>query len=238
MNSLFRFIPLLFNNKAVRGKKRWLGVVAIMFTAYQAFSPNGLGAEWGIPSFDTFYQEPRDILITRVEAASDAQQETAKEFRSALEEFKSVAGFEGGDLEQRYNTLNAAYADSKAAAESVNSRVDRVVDASNRLLEEWRDELEQYHDASIKRRAQTQFDATRTQADKLIAAMRKAEGKTVPVLGAFRDQVLYLKHNLNTQAISSLKQSSAEIEQDVSALIQDMEISIAEAEAFIKELAL
>jgi len=45
-------------------------------------SPNGIGADWGIPSIDTFYAEPRDILISRVEAASDAQQETAEEFRS------------------------------------------------------------------------------------------------------------------------------------------------------------
>lgn len=238
MNSLLRFLPLLLNSKALKGKKRWLGVAAILFSVYQTFSPNGIGAEWGIPSVDTFYKEPRDVLITRVEAASDAQQETAKEFRSALEEFKAVTGFNGGDLEKQYTTLNAAFESSEDAAQEVRSRVDRVVDASNRLLEEWRDELSQYHDASIKQRAQLQFDTTRAQAEKMIASMRKAEQKTEPVLAVFRDQVLFLKHNLNTQAISSLKQSSVEIEQDVSALIQDMELSIAEAEAFIKELSL
>lgn len=238
MNAILRFIPLLFNAKAMRGKKRWLSLAAALVMSYQAFSPNGVGADWGIPSYDTFYKEPRDILVTRVEAASDAQQETANEFRSALEQFKSVTGFDGGDLEKKFNTLNSAFEKSEDAATDVRNRVDRVVDATNRLLDEWRDELNEYHDASIKRKAQSQFDDTRAKAEQLIAAMRKAEQKTEPVLGAFRDQVLFLKHNLNTQAVNSLKQESIVIEQDVSALIREMEASIAEAEAFVKELSL
>lgn len=236
MNALVKFLPLLFSKETWRGKKRWISLAVLLFGGYQMLSPNGIGADWGIPSIDTFYKEPRDILVSRVEAASEAQQETAEEFKSALEQFKSVTNFSGGDLEKKFNTLSSAFKQSEDAAKEVSSRVDRVVDATNRLLDEWRNELNQYHDQTIKRRAETQFDNTREQAEKLIAAMRKAESKTEPVLGAFRDQVLFLKHNLNMQAISSLQQESATIEQDVSLLIKDMEASIAEAEAFVKQL--
>lgn len=221
----------------MKGKKRWVSLLVALVGAYQLLSPNGIGANWGIPSYDTFYQESRDVLITRVEAASESQQETAKEFRSALEEFKSVTNFSGGDLEAKFNKLNAAYEGSEDAANNVSSRVDRVVDATNKLLKEWREELNEYHDPVFKKRATGQFDQTRLQAEKLIAAMRKAEEKTTPVLAAFRDQVLFLKHNLNMQAISSLELESASIEQDVSELIRDMETSISEAEEFVKELS-
>lgn len=237
MNVLLKLLPFLQNSKMLKAKKGWIGIVATLFVAYQTFSPNGVGADYGIPSFDTFYKEPRDVLISRVEAASEAQQDTAEEFRSALEEFKAVTGFEGGDLEKRFNTLNAAFEDSEAAAKNVSARIDRVVAATNRLLEDWREELNQYHDPAIKRRAQTQFDLTRSQAEKLIAAMRKIESNTEPVLAVFRDQVLFLKHNLNMQAITSLQQESANVEQDVALLISQMEASIAEAQIFIKELA-
>lgn len=236
MNALLRYIPLLFNGKLLRGKKKWLGLVAAAVLAYQAFSVNGIGADLGVPSFDTFYKEPRDILISRVEAASHAQEETAQEFRSALEEFKAVTGFDGGDLEQKFNQLSAAFEKSEDAANNVSTRIDRVVTASNRLLSEWRTELNEYNDPAFKRRAQTQFDETRTQAESLIAAMRKIESKTEPVLAAFRDQVLFLKHNLNMNAISSLQAESTSIEQDVSILIRDMEASITEAQAFVSQL--
>lgn len=236
MNPLLKFAPLLMNSKLVSKHKKWLVLLGILFGTYQLLNPNGVGARWGIPSFDTFYLEPRDILVKRVAAASEAQQETAEEFKSALEKFKAVTNFDGGDLQKMFNKLNAAYEDSQEAANSVSQRVDNVVSASNNLLKEWREELNQYHDASIKARAERQFDETRRQADKLISAMREAELKTKPVLGAFKDQVLFIKHNLNMQAVSSLRQETKIIEQDVGALIAEMEASIAEAEAFIKSI--
>ena len=231
MTQYLKFIPLLFTKK-----KKWLALVCTLAGSYQLFSPNGIGANFGIPSYDTFYQEPRDVLVKRVESARDEQVETAEEFKTALERFKEVTQFDGGDLEKKFNSLNSAFKKSESAAKRVTQRVDRVTTAANTLLKEWREELDQYHDQAIRRNANIQFDETRLHAERLIAAMRKAEKKTEPVLNAFRDQVLFVKHNLNTQAISSLSQESAIIEQDVENLIREMETSIAEAEAFINSM--
>jgi len=233
MNALIKFLPLLFNKQTLAKNKKWVFIATTLLGAYQLLSPNGVGANWGIPSYDTFYQEPRDVLVTRVEAARDVQKETAEEFKTALERFKAVTQFQGGDLEKKFNQLNSAFEDSESAAKNVSNRINRVTDATNALLEEWRTELNDYHDAAIKARANEQFDETRRHAELMIAAMRKAEQKTKPVLDAFRDQVLFVKHNLNMQAISSLSEESSIIERDVAQLIIEMEASIAEAEAFI-----
>ena len=66
--------------------------------------------------------------------------------------------------------------------------------------------------------------------------MRKTESKTVPVLAAFKDQVLFLKHNLNMQAIGSAQAQSVAIENDVNELIDEMEASINQAREFIGQL--
>jgi hypothetical protein len=112
-----------------------------------------------------------------------------------------------------------------------------VASTTHQLLEGWRDELKQYHDPAIKKKAQTQFDQTKAQAGTLIFAMRKTESKATPVLAAFNDQVLFIKHNLNMRAIGSEQQESSAIEQDVNALISDMEASIAQAHEFISQLS-
>ena len=57
-----------------------------------------------------------------------------------------------------------------------------------------------------------------------------------PVLVAFHDQVLFLKHNLNARAISSLQTELVSVEAEVDALIRDMEASIKEADAFINAM--
>ena len=57
-----------------------------------------------------------------------------------------------------------------------------------------------------------------------------------PVLIQMKDYVLYLKHNLNAQAIGSLKEETLQIEEDVSDLINQMNRSIQETEHFIEML--
>ena len=236
MTQFLKFLPVLFSSSTLSKSKPALVCLGVLFGGYQLLSPNGVGANWGIPSYDTFYKEPRDVLVDRVETARDVQVDTAEEFKTALEKFKEVTSFQGGDLEKTFNKLNSAFEKSESAANKVSNRVDQVVKATNSLLSEWRKELEQYHNADIRAQANKQFDQTRLHAEKLIAAMRKAEQKTEPVLAAFRDQVLFVKHNLNMQAISSLSQENQIIENDVADLIKEMEVSIAEAESFIRSL--
>ncbi len=67
--------------------------------------------------------------------------------------------------------------------------------------------------------------------------MTKSSLKIDPVLLAFRDQVLFLKHNLNARAIASLQTELVSVEANVASLIKEMEVSIGEADAFIKAMA-
>ncbi len=66
--------------------------------------------------------------------------------------------------------------------------------------------------------------------------MKAAEAKMDPVLAAFHDQVLYLKHNLNARAIASLQVTAGQIQSDVGSLVKEMEAAIAEANAFIDQM--
>ena len=77
---------------------------------------------------------------------------------------------------------------------------------------------------------------TQARFNTLESSMRKAEQSMAPVLSQLKDQVLYLKHNLNAQAIASLKGESLDIEKEIGRLIRDMNKSIAEADSFIKGL--
>ena len=63
--------------------------------------------------------------------------------------------------------------------------------------------------------------------------METAAEKMNPALDAFRDQTLYPKHNLNAQAISALNRTSIGLRDDVDLLMQQMSVSIDEANAFI-----
>ena len=118
----------------------------------------------------------------------------------------------------------------------MRSRITSVETVAEKLFSEWRVEMEQYSSASLRSKAERQYDATRREYDSLIQKMKAASAKMDPVLTAFNDQVLYLKHNLNARAIASLQDTASEIQGDVARLVQEMEASIAEANAFIDSM--
>lgn len=180
--------------------------------------------------------EKRELLVDRVRAARDSQDEAKEQFRDALEAFSALVGFEGGELERQYERVSAAYEASEARADEVRDRIDAVHDVASALFEEWEAELDDYQDASLRRQSEAQLREARRRYEGLLAAMERAERAMAPVLEAFEDQVLFLKHNLNAQAIASLEGTVGEIETDVDALIRDMEASIAEADAFIEQM--
>jgi len=172
-----------------------------------------------------------------VKDARDEQQETKEQFKSALERFSHVVNFEGGSLEEKYETLNSEFKRCEAKANDVRDRIDAVRDVGTALFEEWKEELEQYSNEKLKRSSQQKLTKTRRHYNKLIRSMRRAEKRIEPVLSAFRDQVLYLKHNLNASAIASLQSELVTVETDVATLIKEMEAAIAEADGFIKTIA-
>ncbi len=179
----------------------------------------------------------RDLMVNRVESARDAQQDAKEEFESALEKFKSVLNFDGGALEEKYNQLKTAYDRSDARAETVRDRIESVEDVAEALFEEWQAELDQYSSSSLRRSSARKLQQTRQQYARLINAMQRAEKKMDPVLAAFHDQVLFLKHNLNARAIASLQSELVSVNSEIDALIREMNASIKEANAFIGAMA-
>jgi Skp family chaperone for outer membrane proteins len=179
----------------------------------------------------------RDLMVNRVESARDAQQDAKEEFESALEKFKSVLNFDGGALEEKYHQLKAAYDRSDARAETVRDRIESVEDVAEALFEEWEAELDQYSSSSLRRSSDRKLQQTKQQYARLINAMKRAEKKMEPVLAAFHDQVLFLKHNLNAKAIASLQTELVSVQSEIDGLIREMNASIKEANAFIGAMA-
>ncbi|MGI9275831.1 MAG: DUF2959 domain-containing protein, partial [Endozoicomonas sp.] len=178
----------------------------------------------------------RDIMVDRIEATQSAQEEAKEQFQSALDRFRNVVSFDGGQLEELYDSLNSEYEDSVAAAENVRARIDSVRDVSDALFDEWESELDLYRSDKLKRSSQQKLNETRRQYKKMLVKLEKAEQQMQPVLDAFQDQVLYLKHNLNSQAIAALKGEFGSIKSDIEQLIRDMQRSIDESRRFVDSL--
>ncbi|MCF7686921.1 MAG: DUF2959 domain-containing protein [Cephaloticoccus sp.] len=178
----------------------------------------------------------RDILVTRVEKAQTAQEEAKVQFTDALQSFLAVTKVDGGELKLKYDELSSQLKQCESRATEVNDRIGAIDEVANALFEEWGNELAQYSNVSLRSQSQQQLAATRVRYGELMTAMRRAAARMEPILVSFRDQVLFLKHNLNAQALRSLDTTSRALQGDIANLVRDMEKSIKEAEAFIREM--
>jgi uncharacterized small protein (DUF1192 family) len=197
-------------------------------------------ASTGIAIKEQFGYAKREQLVDNVKAARDEQTEAKVQFESALAEFLSVTDTASNpsvaELEKRYGKLKREYDRSESAAGDVRGRITSVERVAGALFKEWRAELDQYTSPDLRRASERQLEDTQRQYEQLIGAMKAAEAKMDPVLKAFKDQVLFLKHNLNARAIASLQDTVGRVESDVQRLIAEMEASIAEANRFIQQM--
>jgi glutamine amidotransferase-like uncharacterized protein len=180
--------------------------------------------------------EKRDILVARVQDGKDSQQAAAEQFKTTLQKFQEVTNFNGGDLEAEYDKLNDAYNSCVSRANAVNSRIQSIDAVAQDMFTEWNGELAEYQNPDLRAKSQQELDQTKDRYAELIALMRKSAASMQPVLSAFHDQVLFLKHNLNAQAIASLQTTAAGIDSDVQKLIAEMNESISEASNFISNM--
>ncbi len=178
----------------------------------------------------------RDILVDRVEDARDAQAEAQVQFKDALEQFGSVVTIENTDLKEAYDRLNAEYEDSEAAAEEVSERIDKVESVADDLFKEWEKELDLYTNQELKKTSANKLRDTQSRYREMLASMHRAEKIMDPVLKTFRDNVLFLKHNLNAQAIGSLRSEFSSLKGKIGDLISRMNDAINSSNQFIEDL--
>lgn len=178
----------------------------------------------------------RDILVARVGDAREAQGEARQQFKSALDQFIALTGTGGGALQEKYSKLSTAYERSEARAQKVHSQIGNVEDVARALFAEWRGELKQYSDAGLRALSERELINTERRYQSLISVMKRAADRMDSVLVKFKDQVLFLKHNLNAQVVARLGSTNAQLQGDIAQLIAEMERSIQEADRFIQEM--
>jgi len=174
--------------------------------------------------------------VAQVDQACDSLKESRDQFVDALEKFKYIARHDDSPLDLRYQQLKKRYDVCRNKADQVTKRIRAIEEVSDALFAEWEAELAMYSSRTLRARSQQQLKKSRQQYGRLVKALKMAESRMQPVLAAFQDQVLFLKHNLNAHAIAALRQEFVEVGMDISKLIEVMEHTINEASQFVSVL--
>ena len=219
----------------MNGEMIWPRLAALVWLAALVTLMSGC-AETYYGAMEKVGVHKRDIMVDRVENARDAQQEAQEQFKSALEQFNAVVQLKDTDLKRAYDKLDDEYEASVDAAENVSDRIDKVESVAEALFDEWEAELDLYQNPEFRRSSRVKLDKTKVRYKEMLASMHRAEKSMDPVLRIFQDNVLYLKHNLNAQAIGSLKGEFASLKNEINQLVTRMNQAIDQSNRFIADI--
>lgn len=187
-------------------------------------------------AWETVGVEKRDLFKRKISNVKDDQEDTGEAFKDALTRLKEVYAFDGGNLEREYNKLNNSYEEAQEESAEVSQSITKLNEVAQDLFVEWEGELQEIKTADLKRKSSKQLSETRSKYKALHRHLKTSENKMAPVLARLKDQVLFLKHNLNAKAIGGLKAEGDKIESDIEVLLDEMNKSTKEAEEFIETL--
>lgn len=187
-------------------------------------------------AYEMVGMEKRDLFKREVKNVKEEQEETGEAFKDALTRLKEMYNFDGGDLEKQHSKLNSSYENAQEEATELRERIKNVNVVAGDLFSEWRNEIKDISTKSLQEKSQKKLKETQERFKELQNQMASAEKRLTPVLTKLKDQVLFLKHNLNAQAISGLKAESADIEADIKSLIKEVDKASKEADRFIETL--
>ncbi len=185
---------------------------------------------------EKFGYAKRDILVSRVEDARDAQTAAKDQFQDALTQFIALTKVEPGEIKTTYDKLSSELKDCESRAATVRERIESIKEVSKALYREWASEAASITDADDRRESERLLRETRSRSEALVKTMDATAKRMDPILAKFRDKVLLLKANLNAQAVAGLAGTARSLEADVGRLVADMEKSIRETETFLGTL--
>jgi ElaB/YqjD/DUF883 family membrane-anchored ribosome-binding protein len=180
--------------------------------------------------------QKRDLLKRYIASTREDQKEASETFEDALDKLRKLYAMPESQLETQYRAVKSSFEKSDQKARGVRGDREKMQTTARDLFREWEGEIEQMQSPDLKSRSREKLRASRAKFGELDHSLDASERKMQPILSHLKDHVLYLKHNLNAESLSSLRKEHDRIAGDIDGLVKDMNRAIARADEFVSTI--
>lgn len=186
--------------------------------------------------WETLGKEKRDLLKSKLNDVNNAQEDVEEQYVDNLERIRKEYNFNEGELEKTYDKITDDYEDTNEKQKELSERINKANNIATDLFEEWKNEAYQLQNKNYKRKSLQKLAITKKKYSRTYTTIKKIEKDLNKILRKFKDQVIFIKHNLNAKVIGNLKSEFNDIKIDIKKQIKNIKRSKNQTELFIKEL--
>jgi hypothetical protein len=170
-------------------------------------------------------------LLQRVTQARDAFQAAAIQFQQAGAQL--AESIPAGAAQSVSTTTVTEHNDCVQAAVAVSSAIAAVDETANALFQQWQIETAVYTDSQLKAENQSRLTASWQRYAGLLEVLRQSAAQMDPVLAALNTNAQSLQGAATATTVSARSGELAALQNDINALVQQLNNAIARADTFI-----
>jgi hypothetical protein len=180
-----------------------VGFALALSTAAAGLFPAAAAAQGG--------PEETAKFLKTVDATNRGIREARDQVQKTIGVYNSIIELTAKDTKGAYKDLGKQTADCEKKVADLGPRVDEMKAGALSYFDAWKAATAAITDPDLRKRAEKRLADSQARYDDIAAAGRDARSRFDSLMTEIRDQSVFLGHDLNPSAISSLKPDAAKL---------------------------
>ncbi len=207
-------------------RRPWRGVAVLAVLALAATA--GAQSDEGVKQVERLVKASGNT----VKAVADTKLQLMK----TLDVYNALMADDATDRKKLYNSLQKEMENTEKRRATIGEVAATMSAEADTLFKQWTDSAAAIENADLRKKSEERLAATQASYAEIGTVGQKASDLYGPFMKNLQDQVTFLGHDLNAEAVASLKPEAAKINEAASKLIQSIDDTITTANTNIGAL--
>jgi ElaB/YqjD/DUF883 family membrane-anchored ribosome-binding protein len=207
---------------------KWLGHGLAVLAALGLATSAGAQSDEGVKQIETLVKASGNTV--------KAIAETKQQLQKTMDVYNSLMADGAQDLPKLYKDLQKQMEDTQKRREKIKQEAATMSTEAEALFTSWSASAAAIENPDLRKKSEDRLAKTKASYEQIGKAGDKASDLYDPFMKALQDQVTYLGHDLNADALASLKPEAQKINQEADKLMKSIDDTITTANTNIGAL--
>jgi hypothetical protein len=162
--------------------------------------------------------------------------ETKVQLMKTMDVYNALMADDATDRKKLYKSVQKEMDNTEKRRMKITEEAAKMKSEADTLFAQWAESAAAIENPDLRKRSEDRLEATKASYAEIEAVGQKAADLYPPFMKDLQDQITYLGHDLNAEAVASLKPEVAKLNEKAQALVRSLDDTIGTANQKISAL--